>query len=100
MAMAQALRARWRGELPLGTAFWSDMLLTGTAINAATTVAALLLISEGAPTPLAAAVFLAPLPVNAFLVVAVWRSAARAPAGAASAARAAAAIWFVLATAL
>jgi hypothetical protein len=97
---ARWLRARWRGEGPLGEVFWNDMLLVGTGINVATTLAAMALLASEAPTALAAAVFFAPLPVNLFLLVAVWRSAEAAPPGLATAARLAAALWFLAATAL
>lgn len=91
---------RWRGEAPLGAVFWDDMLLLGTGVNVAATLAAMALVAGGVPGALAAATFFLPAPFNLFLLVAVWRSAAPAPAGTATAARVAAALWFVVATSL
>lgn len=99
-AAVAGLRARWRGELPLGLVFWNDMLLLGTAINAAATLGAMLLLASDAATALAVVVFFAPLPANVFLLVAVWRSAGAAPPATAAAARTAAFVWFLAATSL
>jgi hypothetical protein len=66
---------RWRGEVPLRTVFWRDMLGVGTAINVGMTFAALIAASQGAPSWLAVAIHLAPMPYNLFLLVAVVRSA-------------------------
>ncbi len=66
---------RWRGEVPLRTVFWFDMLCVGTAINVGATFAALIAASQGAPSWLAVALHLAPLPYNLFLMAAVGRAA-------------------------
>jgi hypothetical protein len=91
---------RWRGEAPLDRVLWTDMLLIGTAVNAATTVIALFLISSDAPSAFVVAIYFAPLPLNAFLVFAVWRSAEAASATTAFAAKAISLVWLVAATAL
>jgi hypothetical protein len=93
-------RVRWRGEVPLDRIFWTDMLLIGTAVNAATTVIALFLISSDAPSVYVVAIYFTPLPLNAFLVFAVWRSAEAASTTTAFAARAVSLVWLVAATAL
>jgi hypothetical protein len=95
-----AVRARWRGEAPLGTVFWTEMLCYGTALNVATTLGALLALVSGGSGLLAAAVHFSPAPVNLFLLVAVWRSAEAAPVSTAGAVRLAAFLWFVAAMAL
>ena len=76
------------------------MVLVGTAANVVTTLTAMILISAEASIALVVAIFFAPLPLNAFLVVAVWRSAESASATAAFAARIASVAWFLAATAL
>ena len=91
---------RWRGDAPLGTVFWHDMLLIGTIVNAATTLAAIGILAAGAPPALSMAVFVAPLPWNLLLFVAVWRSAAKAGGVLAMAAQLAALVWLIAATTL
>lgn len=92
--------ARWRGAAPLGTVFWQDMLLVGTIVNAATTIAAIGILAAGSPPLLSMAVFLTPLPWNLLLFVAVWRSAAKAGGTTAMAAQLAALVWLIAATTL
>lgn len=93
-----ALAARWRGEAPLAVAFWDDMLIAGSALNLAAVLVAMGLASLGVPNGVAAAVYFSPAPVNVFLVVSVWRSAARSGLLLAAAARAVAVTWLVAAT--
>ena len=74
MTAAQGFIARrWRGDVPLRTVFWRDMLGVGTAVNVLATFAALIAASQGAPSALAVAIHLAPMPWNLFLLVAVGR---------------------------
>lgn len=94
------MRRRWQGEAPLGKVFWDDMLLAGTAVNVATTLLAMSLLSVDAHVALAVTIFFAPLPLNCFLVVAVWRSAKASSATAAFVAKLAAIVWFLAATIL
>ena len=68
---------RWSGERPLAALFWRDMLLWGTLINLAATLAGALLLGVKAPAWLAATVHFAPVPWNLFLLASVWRSAER-----------------------
>ena len=65
---------RWRGEVPLRTVFWRDMLAVGTAVNVLVTFLALIAASQGAPTWAAVAIHFAPMPYNVFLLVAVGRA--------------------------
>lgn len=92
----------WRGEVPLGRAFWDHMLLRGTLVNILASIAALILLSAGAADPVVAIVHFAPVPWNLVLLVAVWRAAARygGPPDRANGARLAAAVWFVAAFAV
>lgn len=68
---------RWRGEVPLRTVFWRDMLGVGTAANVLATFVALLAASQGLPHGAAAVIHFAPLPYNVLLFVAIGRAAPR-----------------------
>jgi hypothetical protein len=68
---------RWRGEIPMRTVFWRDMLGVGTAVNVLATFGALLAVGQAAPTWLALAIHFAPLPYNVFLFAAVGRALPR-----------------------
>jgi hypothetical protein len=92
--------SRWHGETPLAVVFWRDMMVMGTLINAAATLAAILLVAIGAPTVFAVLVFLVPLPWNLFLLISVWRSAANTGGPFAFAAQLGAALWVMAATML
>jgi hypothetical protein len=70
-------RRLWRGELPLGRVFWTDMILVGSLVNIVGTAAAMLLFVSGAPIVLGVIVHFAPVPYNILLFLAVWQSAAR-----------------------
>ena len=65
---------RWRGEMPMRTVFWRDMLGVGTAVNVLATFVALMVASQGAPSWIAVTIHVAPLPYNIFLVAAVGRA--------------------------
>lgn len=96
--VAGYVRSRWTGRLPLATLFWRDMVVVGTAVNVATTLAALLALGLGAPAPLAVAIHFSPFPWNLFLFASVWRAAARLRPVPAFAWQTGAALWLVLAT--
>lgn len=67
----------WRGNLPLGRAFWLWGILGGAIIGLVSTLLALALLVAGAPTWLAMLVFAAHLPWNLVLLIGIWRSAGR-----------------------
>src|SRR5689334_1429779 len=96
--MRKFLLSRWRGDVPLDTVLWSDMIVIGTALNILASVAAVVLLIAGASTPMALAVHFAPVPWNVFLFVAVWRSSAMAVMSEALVARLTAVIWLVAVT--
>jgi hypothetical protein len=52
---------------------WRDMLGVGTVINLTATLLALAVIVQDAPTWLAVALHLVPLPYTIFLCAALWR---------------------------
>lgn len=98
--MTSFLVARWRGEAPLETVFWRDMMLAGTLLNVAATAAALGLFAADVPAALALPVFLVPLPWSFFLFVAVWRSAERTGGPGALTAKIVSALWLIAMIAL
>lgn len=80
--MKNFLTRRWRGEVPLETVFWRDMIVIGTVINVLTTAASMALFAFDFPAGLALLVFFAPLPLNLFLFLAVWKASPSAGEGA------------------
>lgn len=89
------IRALWRGELPLGQAFWSHGILYSGLASLCATVAAFALISAEAPTAVAAVIYFLPTPYILAALVGVWRSADRytGPPHLATLARLAGALW-------
>jgi hypothetical protein len=73
----RAIAALWRGELPLGRAFWLWGVLGGAVVSLFATLLAVALLTAEAPAWLAALAFAAHLPWNLVLLVGVWRSAER-----------------------
>jgi hypothetical protein len=65
---------RSRGEVPLRTVFWRDMLGVGTAVNMLATFVALMAASQASSAWAPALIHFAPLPYNLFLVYAVGRA--------------------------
>jgi hypothetical protein len=88
--------SRWRGQAPLETVFWRDMIVLGTTLNAVAALGAIGLLIADAPTALALMVFFSPLPVNLFLFFSVWRSAGNSDGFGSVLARVGAAIWLAL----
>lgn len=95
--MYQALVSLWKGDMPLGRAFWEYAMIYGTLVNAVATAASFVVLATGAPGWLAVAVFLLPLPYVVAATVGVWRSADRyrGPPQRANWARVAVAVWAV-----
>ena len=100
--MIASLRKLWRGEVGLAQTFWEYTILYGTLLNLMTTVASFAAITTNLPAWIAVLVHFAPLPYNAFIAVAVWRSADRYAGDVmwANAARVAVLVWAVAATLL
>ena len=71
----------WRGEVPLGRAFWLWGVLGGAVVALFSTLLALALLAAGAPAWLAALAFATHVPWNLVLLVGVWRSAGRPGVG-------------------
>ncbi len=94
--MNSFLQTRMRGETPLETVFWRDMLALGSALNIAATAAALGLHAAGYPAWVGLTVNFLPLPWNLFLATAVWISAEREGGPAATTAMIVSALWFVV----
>jgi hypothetical protein len=68
---------RWRGNVPLSLLLWPDMVGVGSLVNLTCSFLALVMAARGAALGVAAAVYFAPLPYNAFLFAAVWNSPQR-----------------------
>jgi hypothetical protein len=75
--IVMALSALWKGELPLGQAFWEYAIAYGTIANILATIAAILAALAGLPDAIAIALFLLPLPYILIAVIGVVRSANR-----------------------
>jgi hypothetical protein len=69
------LVALWRGDVPLGQAFWEYAIAYGTIANIVATAAAIVTVAAGLPETLAICLFLMPLPYILIAVVGVVRSA-------------------------
>jgi hypothetical protein len=71
----------WRGDVPLGRAFWLWGVLGGGVVNLFTTIFALALVTAGAPAWLVAFVFALHILWNLVLLIGIWRSAGRPEVG-------------------
>ena len=69
------LAALWRGDIPLGQAFWEYAIAYGTIANIVATVVAIATVAVGLPDALAICLFRTPLPYILTAVVGVFRSA-------------------------
>jgi hypothetical protein len=67
----------WRGEVPLGEAFWSWAVLGGLLVNALTSLAFLALIANGWPVVALVVGYGLSVPYNVLALVGVWRAADR-----------------------
>jgi hypothetical protein len=92
--------SRWRGQAPLETVFWRDMIIIGTVLNAIAGLTSILMLALDVGTVAALAVHFSLLPWNIFLFISVWRSAEFAQQFEAAIARIGAVVWFVAATVL
>jgi hypothetical protein len=68
-------RELWRGELPLGQAFWEYAIAYGTIANLVATGAAIAAATLSLPEVIALCFFLSPVPYILAAVVGVLRSA-------------------------
>ncbi|MEO5755784.1 MAG: hypothetical protein ABIQ51_02905 [Mesorhizobium sp.] len=89
-------RSRWQGQVPLDRLFWRDLVLVGTAINIALSVAALILLGLKMPLALVLAVHFAPVPYNVFLTFVVWRTAEKVTGATAWMMTLGATLWLIL----
>lgn len=87
----------WRGDLPLGDAFWEWAVLGGLLVNVATSLTFVWLITIDLPLLALLAGYGLSLPYNLWATVGVWRSAARheGPALQADLARGAVLVWML-----
>ena len=76
-AMKSFILSRLRGDAPLHTVFWRDMVVIGTGVNVLCTAAAFILLVAEAPWPWPLIAHMLPQPWNLFVFFAVWRSASQ-----------------------
>ena len=82
--------------MPLDRLFWRDLVVVGTAINIASSVAALILLGLKLPLGVVLAVHFSPVPYNIFLTLAVWRTTEKAGGAKASLMMLGSALWLIL----
>jgi hypothetical protein len=73
--MIALLAALWRGDIPLGQAFWKYAIAYGTIANIVTTATAIATVAAGLPVVMTIFLLLLPLPYILIAVVGVVRSA-------------------------
>lgn len=97
-----SVRSLWRGDIPLGRAFWEYAVGYGTLLNVSTTIASLAILAADGPPVLAGIVFFLAAPYTITAVTGVWRSAGRyqGPRHWADIARIAVVAWAAVATLL
>ncbi len=95
-AVGSFFSSRWQGLVPLDRLFWRDMIVVGTAISIASSVAALILLGLKQPMAAVLATHFSPVPYNIFLTLAVWRTAEKAGGAKASAMMLGSALWLIL----
>ena len=71
------LVALWKGDVPLGQAFWGYAIVYGTIANVVATAAAIAAVAASLPDALAIGLFLVPIPYVLTAVIGVVRSADR-----------------------
>jgi hypothetical protein len=76
-APIEALKQFWRGEVPLGRAFWIWGILGGGFVSLVSTLLAVAILDRDGPNWLALLAFAAHIPWNLVLLVGVWRSSGR-----------------------
>jgi hypothetical protein len=86
-------RRLWCAESPLWRVVLVDMLVVGTILNLCAVGVSLTLIANDAPDWAPLAAFLAPLPYNLFLCLAVWRASEIGNAVLTTGARALSVVW-------
>jgi hypothetical protein len=87
----------WRGEVSLARVFWEYTIGWATVLNLIAAGAALVVFLKGGPVWLGLLIHFSPVPLNAFLVVSIWRAAERETGSMlAKIARPVSVIWFVV----
>jgi hypothetical protein len=71
------MKALWRGDLPLGDAFWNWAVLGAFLINLSTSILSMVLISMDQLWPAFIVGYALSVPYNFVVLVGVWRSAAQ-----------------------
>lgn len=76
-----SLRRLWRGEIPLEDAFWTYAVFGGIAVNVATSLCFLILVTMDLTVWALLLGYGLSLPYNLIAVVGVWRAAERDESG-------------------
>ena len=90
------IMSRLRGDAPLHTVFWWDMVIIGTGLNVLATALALVLLAAEAPSSWPILAHLSPQPWNLFAFFAVWQSAGKIEGATRSPIRMSAVCWLAL----
>ena len=75
--MTRVATQLWRGDLPLAHVVWRHAVAYAFLVNVVLDIPFYALIINKAPALWIVLAFLAPMPYNIFVIVAVWRSAAK-----------------------
>lgn len=87
----------WRGEAPLARVFWEYTIGWATILNLIAAGAALVVFMKHGPLWLGLLLHFAAVPLNAFLLVSIWRAAERENGTMlANIARPVSVIWFIV----
>jgi len=95
-AISRYFTSRMSGSAPLSVVLWRDMILIGTCIAFVSLGLILIAAINGAPTWVIVGAYVVNWPYSGFVVMAVWRAAARSAPGTRAASRAAALLWLAL----
>ena len=94
---ASRIASLWRGEVSLARVFWEYTIGWATILNLVAAGAALVVFVKDGPLWLGLFLHFCAVPLNAFLVVSVWRAAARESGSMlANIARISSVVWFVI----
>lgn len=95
-AIAAYFTSRMSGSAPLSVVFWRDMILIGSGLMLVSLGLVVILALNGAPTWPIVVAYLINWPYSGFVVIAVWRAAAKSTPALRGLSRAIALLWLAL----